>query len=141
MKKIFKYEITQANNNYNINYCFDDKNYEIVKDKYLEKTVLITNRDNWTNEEILSAYRMQFNVEKAFKQMKNTKYLSFRLVRHFVDKAIIVHSFYSVLGYTLSSLVQREMEKLVYKKTLSEMFNELNQAMLTINVSNISSPK
>ena len=68
------------------------------------KSVLFTDRDDWTNERIVGAYRLQYHVEEAFKQMKDTKYLSFRPIRHFTDNHIRVHTFYCVLALTLSGL-------------------------------------
>jgi transposase len=139
MKKLFDYKIMKNSVNYNTSFSFSHERFEIIKEKFLGKTILFTNRDNWSNEEIVAAYRSQFHVEEAFKQMKNTKYISFRPVRHFTDKTIIVHAFYSVLGYSLSCLLQREMEELGYKMSINKILDGLNQVMLTINISYNSS--
>ncbi|MDR1085999.1 MAG: transposase [Deltaproteobacteria bacterium] len=76
-----------------------------MKNNYLGKTILFSNRNDWSNEQIVAAYRAQFHVEEDFKQMKNIKYLSFRPVRHFTDRTIRVHAFYCVLALTLCCLL------------------------------------
>jgi transposase len=71
MKRIFNCEIYLHKDNYNITFSLDNKKYKEVKEKCLGKTILVTNRDNWSNEKIVSTYRSQFHVEEAFKRIKN----------------------------------------------------------------------
>jgi transposase len=115
-------------------YKIDTDTLEFVKNKYLEKTILFTNRDNWTSEKIVSSYRAQFNVEESFKQLKNTKYLSFRPVRHFTDNNIIVHSFYCILAYTLTCLLQLEMGKLGYNIPINKALSALMDGIQVVKV-------
>ena len=42
-----------------------------LKEEWLGRRILITNRHQWTTEEIVSAYWGQSNVENTFKKMKN----------------------------------------------------------------------
>ncbi len=39
------------------------------------KTILFTDNEGWTDEQIVSAYRSQYHIEDAFKQMKNPHFL------------------------------------------------------------------
>ncbi|MDR2438381.1 MAG: IS1634 family transposase [Planctomycetaceae bacterium] len=134
MKQIFDYDIQILKGNISLTFSINKNKYKEIKQKYLGKTILFTNRDNWSNEKIVAAYRSQFHVEYAFKQIKNTKYLSFRPVRHFTDKTITVHAFYCILGYMLSCLLQREMEELGFKMSINNIIKELKEKTLTINI-------
>jgi transposase len=134
MKKLFKVNITCLNDNIELTYDFIDSNYNNLLNYHLGKTILFTNRDDWTTEQIVATYRSQFHVEGSFKQMKNIKYLTFRPIRHFTDKMIIVHTFYCVLAYTLCCLLQHEMEELGYKMSINAVLTELSQAKQSLNI-------
>jgi transposase len=101
---------------------------EYVINHILGKTILFTNRHEWTTEKIVSTYRAQFHVEDSFKQFKNIEFLSFRPVRHFTDRTIIVHGFYCVLAFTLSCLLQLEMKNLGYKMSINKIIDEFSDA-------------
>jgi transposase len=128
MKKVFSYNITGNDKNISLNFAFNKDKFDDLVNTYLGKTILFTNRDNWTNEQIVATYRSQFHIEDNFKQMKNIKYLSFRPIRHFTDRMIIVHAFYCVLALTLSCLLQLEMENLGYKMSVNAVLKELSKA-------------
>jgi len=73
------------------------------------KTILFTDNHDWTEEEIVLAYRSQSQVEDAFKQMKNPHFLGWSPMFHWTDSKIRVHAFYCVLALLLTSLLQREL--------------------------------
>jgi transposase len=133
MNKIFTCNLTEKGKVFNLQFQASDDGLEMVKQKYLGKTILFTDRHGWSNEKIVSAYRSQFHVEQSFKQMKNTKYLSFRPVRHFTDRTIIVHSFYCIISYTLCCLLQLEMEKLDFKMSINKILDELSESSQSIH--------
>jgi transposase len=83
-------------------------------EKQLGKTILFTDNDDWTNEEIVLGYRSQHHIEDAFRQMKHPHYLGWQPMFHWTDSKIRVHAFTCVLALTLSSLLQRT----VYQKGL-----------------------
>ena len=43
----------------------------------LGKTILFTDTADWSDEEIVLAYRSQHHIEEPFKQMKNPHFLRF----------------------------------------------------------------
>ncbi|MDR1577729.1 MAG: IS1634 family transposase [Deltaproteobacteria bacterium] len=133
MKNIFTYNITEDDNNIILSYSLDKNKYNFFVNNYLGKTIIFTNRDEWSNEQIVSTYRSQFHVKEAFKQIKNIKHLSFRPVRHFTDNMMTIHSFYCVLAFTLSCLLQLEMEKLGFKMSVNAVLNEFSEAKQTLN--------
>ena len=73
--------------------------------------VLITDRHDWTDEEILSAYRGQSQAEASFRQLKDDDHLALRPQFHWTDQKIRVHAFYCVLALTLTSLLQRTLHQ------------------------------
>ena len=115
-------------------FSLNDESWRALQERSLGKTVLFTDHDDWTNEQIVGAYRSQFHVEEAFKQMKDTKYLSFRPIRHFTDSQIRVHAFYCVLAYMLTCLLNKELEQMGYKMSIRCMLDSLQEAQQVLSV-------
>jgi transposase len=121
MKNIFDYSAYYINKNIVLTYNINDDKFNYIKEFVLGKTTLFTNRDNWTNEQIISAYRSQYHVEECFKQLKNNDYLSFRPIRHFIDNNITIYAFYCVLTLTLTSILKLELKKLGYDYSINNI--------------------
>ena len=77
----------------------------------LGKTILFTDNESWTNEEIVLGYRSQSQIENAFRDMKNPHFLGWSPMFHWTDSKIRVHAFYCVLALMLSSLLQRTLHQ------------------------------
>jgi len=77
----------------------------------LGKTILFTDNQDWTDEEIVLGYRAQHHIESAFRDMKNPHFLGWSPMFHWTDSKIRVHAFYCVLALTLTSLVQRALHQ------------------------------
>jgi len=94
-------------------------------EKQLGKTILFTDNDDWTNEEIVLGYRSQHHIEDAFRQMKHPHYLSWQPMYHWTDSKIRAHAFICVLALTLSSLLQRTLHQKGLDLSLPRMFESL----------------
>ena len=92
-------------------YSFSEERLECLRATYLGKTVLFTDRSDFTNEQIVAAYRSAWHVESAFKTMKNTTIITVRPIFHWTDEKICVHVFVCVLAYRLCCLLQKELSE------------------------------
>ena len=79
------------------------------KEKTLGKGFLITNREDLTPKEIVWTFRQQYLVERAFKWLKSSQFLSVRPMFHRVDNSVRGHIFVSYIGLLLLSLLTREL--------------------------------
>ena len=77
----------------------------------LGKTILFTDNQDWTDEQIILGYRAQSHVEDAFREMKNPHFLGWSPMFHWTDSKIKVHAFYCVLALMLASLLQRSLHQ------------------------------
>jgi len=80
-----------------------------ISAKYFGKKLIITDRDDWSTEEIIKTYREQDCIEKIFKASKNNEHFSIRPQYHFTDQKIRVHIFCCLLGLTLATVLQKEV--------------------------------
>lgn len=90
------------------------------------KNILFTDNDEWSNEEIISAYRGQYVIENAFKQMKHPVFVSWKPRFHWTDQKIRVHAFYCVLALTVASLLQRELSRNRVEISIPKMLKNLS---------------
>ena len=98
------------------------------------KTILFTDNAEWPEEQIVSAYRSQYHIEDAFKQMKDPHFLGWSPMFHWTDSKIQVHAFYCVLALLLTSLLQRELARRGERLSINRMLEELGGIRETLVV-------
>lgn len=98
----------------------------------LGKTILFTDNADWSDEEIVLAYRSQYHIEEAFKQMKDPHFLRWSPMYHWTDQKIRVHAFYCVLALLLSSVLHREVWHKGEELSLPRLLEELGDIRETL---------
>ena len=76
--------------------------FEKLKEEILGRRILVTNRHEWSNEEIIVAYSGQSKVEYVFKNLKNSYQLAIRPQYHWTDQKIESHILMCIIGYLLT---------------------------------------
>lgn len=84
---------------------------ERVRRREFGKRIIFTDRSQWSDEEIVSAYRSQAEAEGAFRQMKDPEFASFSPAFHWTDQKLRVHAFYCTLALAIVNLIEREVRK------------------------------
>jgi transposase len=142
MKEIFDFTVSGGfGQTPKISFSLNGERLTGLQERVLGKTILFTDQSDWSNEQIVKAYRSQYHVEDAFKQMKDTKYLSFRPMRHFTDDNIRVHAFYCVLALTLTCLLNKELENMGYKMSIRRMLDIFQCSQQVISVYSVPKGK
>src|ERR1700682_1791159 len=100
----------------------------------LGKTILFTDNAHWLDEDIVLAYRSQYHIENAFRQMKNPHFLGWSPMYHWTDSKIQVHAFYCVLALLLTSLLQRELARKGEELSVNRILEELGGIQETLIV-------
>lgn len=125
LKSILKAEVKQVSAGLELTYSTDKTVLDHLCRVQFGKTILFTDNADWIDEDIVLAYRSQYHIENAFKQMKNPHFLHWSPMFHWTDSKIRVHAFYCVLALTLSSVLQREVwgkgEQLSINRLLEEL--------------------
>ena len=89
------------------------------------KTLIFTNRDDWSDEDIVLGYRGQYRIERAFRTMKDPHFVTWQPMFHWTDQKIRVHAFYCVLALTLTSLLQRKLHQAGLDISIHEALEQL----------------
>src|SRR2546429_9198534 len=92
-----------------LSFRFRDKAYQHLPATLLGKTLLFTDRSDWTDEQIVLAYRAQHPVEANFRRLKDPNYLTFRPAFPWTDQNLKVHAFYCVLRLLLLNRFRRKL--------------------------------
>ena len=134
VEKILKAEVQQVHKGLELTFRTDQEALDLLCRLQFGKTILFTDNDGWTDEQIVSAYRSQYHIEDAFKQMKNPHFLGWSPMFHWTDSKIQVHAFYCVLALLLTSLLQRELARKGESLSINRMLEELGGIRETLIV-------
>ena len=136
VEDILKYNLfTLDDGAMSFTYYIDYDAFEKLKNNVLGRKILVTNRHDWTNEEIILAYRGQAKVEYAFRTIKNPYHLAVRPQYHWTDQKIKVHFLICIIGYLLTMVAYMEAkEKAGYKKSINSFMEGLKQVRLTCQI-------
>jgi transposase len=101
---------------------------------HLGKTILISNRAEWSDERIIVAYRSQFLIEAVFKEMKDRSTGSWWPLNHWTDSKLRVHGLYCSMAQLLRSVMCRRVGRAGLKISLRRLLSDLDGIREVINV-------
>jgi len=134
---ILKYEIIQIGGGLSFTYFIDHDAFDQLIQNVLGRKILVTNRHDWENEEIISVYRGQSKVEYAFRSLKNPYHLAVRPQFHWTDQKIKVHFFICILSYLLTIAAYSKARSLAsYNRNISNFMDELKTIRLACTSKN-----
>jgi transposase len=134
VKVILKAEVCAGRKGLELTYYTDQAALDRLCRVQLGKTILFTDNADWSDEDIVFAYRSQHHIENAFRQMKNPHFLGWSPMFHWTDSKIQVHAFYCVLALLLTSLLQRELARQGEPLSVNRILEELGGIQETLIV-------
>jgi transposase len=134
VEKILKAEVQEVRKGLELTFRTDQAALDRLCRVQFGKTILFTDNADWSEEQIVLAYRSQYHIEDAFKQMKNPHFLGWSPMFHWTDSKIQVHAFYCVLALLLTSLLQRELARKGEPLSINRMLEELGAIRETLVV-------
>ena len=137
VQEIITWKLPRKRNHYKIDYGIAKEKYEELKTCRLGYRILMTNRHDWTEREIIAAYHGQSKVEYAFKNLKNPYHGSVHPQYCWTDQKLRVHVFTCVLGFLFESVIYRRAQKGGYGQTnYDNLFNRLGKIRLATLIEN-----
>jgi hypothetical protein len=107
---------------------------EKLKDTHLGKTLLITGHKQWTDAQIIRAYRSQFVIEEIFHEMKDRHSGAWWPLHHWTDSKTEVHGLYCTIAVLLRALLWRRAQRAGLQLSMSALLEKLSQMRQVINV-------
>jgi len=134
MSEVFKTTVVRDGELVELKYHVDQTVIGRLSRTVLGKTILFTDNHAWADEEIISAYRAQYKIEHAFREMKNPHFLGWDPRLHWTDQKIRVHAFYCISALTMVSLLRRELAAKGLLLSAECLMKNLNGIRETISV-------
>ena len=117
-----------------LTYDLDTNALNRIAETHLGKTILISNRAEWSDERIIEAYRSQFLIEAVFKEMKDRTTGSWWPLNHWTDSKLRVHGLYCSMAQLLRSVMWRRVRRTGLKISLRRLLSELDGIREVINL-------
>src|SRR5208337_2275053 len=117
-----------------LSYHADATTQQQLQDTYLGKTLLITGHQQWSDAQVIRAYRSQFVIEEIFHEMKDRHIGAWWPLHHWTDSKIQVHGLYCTIAVLLRALLWRRARQAGLRLSMSGLLEKLGQLRQVINV-------
>ena len=96
-----------------------------LEEEIFGKHVLITGHDDWSVPEVVAGYRSQSEAEFSFRQLKDTRAVSFSPMHHWTEHNIRVHVFTCVLALQIAHLMRHAAARAGLNLSVRALLGEL----------------
>ena len=93
----------------------------------LGRTMLVTNRMDWSAEQVAMGYSGQQEIEKVFRGLKDGDWLGWGPMYHWTDRKIRIHAFYCMLGISLLQYLHKQAQSAWSGISTEQLLEELRQ--------------
>jgi transposase len=121
------YELRHEGGRWQLQFDFDQLAFQRLLAHRLGRTVLLTNRMDWTAEQVVAGYGGQQQVERVFRGLKDGDWLGWGPMYHWTDSKIRVHAFYCMLGLSLLQYLHKQAETVWPGLSVEHLLEELRQ--------------
>jgi len=112
LRAIIVYSIKKINNGSELEISWEID--AAAREEYLKnfgKSLIFSNRNEWSTLEIVKTYRAQIDVERQFKELNKRGRISIMPMYVWTDEMIRVHVFISMLALLISNLLYRKIQQ------------------------------
>jgi transposase len=124
LRSLVVYSLVANGDDLQLTWRIDDDARKMAM-RELGKTIIFSDRNEWSLVDIVKTYRSQKGVEEQFKKLNKRNELSVMPMYHWTDQKIRVHVLISVLALLISNLLYRKMEAGGITESQEECFTEL----------------
>ncbi|MFZ2955880.1 MAG: IS1634 family transposase [Candidatus Ozemobacteraceae bacterium] len=127
---IWRLEETPIRGCFRFRYKVSKRKLKDLKENKFGRRILITNRHDWSNAEIMRAYWGQSCAEYLFERIKNPFFLGLRPQYHWTDQKIHVHGFICMLACILVMATLRKAQESGFKGSVIQLMSSLAEIRL-----------
>jgi len=125
VEELVPYTLEESQGRFHLQFDFDVKALERMLANRLGRTVLLTNRTDWTAAQVVDGYSGQQRIEQVFRGLKDGEWLGWGPMYHWTDSKIRVHAFYCMLGISLLQFVHKQAEAAWPGLSVEQLLDEL----------------
>lgn len=127
VSELVRYQLEQREGRWQLQFDFDHNALQRLLAHRLGRTVLLTNRLDWTAEQVVAGYSGQQHIERVFRGLKDGDWLGWGPMYHWTDQKIRVHAFYCMLGISLLQYIRKQAELAWPGLTIEQLLEQLKQ--------------
>jgi transposase len=127
LEELIRYQLESRDGRWHLQFDLDTAAWQRLVDHRLGRTVLLTNRMDWTAEQVAIGYSGQQEVERVFRGLKDGDWLRWGPMYHWTDRKIRIHAFYCMLGISLLQYLHKQAQSAWDGISLEQLMEELRQ--------------
>lgn len=127
LSELVRYDLQSVDGRWQLRFDFDHQAWLSLMAHRLGRTVLLSNRMDWSAEQIVAAYSGQQRIEQVFRGLKDGDWLGWGQMHHWTDSKIRIHAFYCMLGVSLLQWLHRKSQTVWPGLSVEHLLSELDQ--------------
>jgi transposase len=127
LEELIRYQLESRDGQWRLQFDFDTAAWQRLVDHRLGRTVLLTNRMDWTAEQVALGYSGQQEIERVFRGLKDGDWLGWGPMYHWTDRKIRIHAFYCMLGISLLQYLHKQAQAAWNGISIEQLLEELRQ--------------
>jgi len=125
--ELIRYQLEEHDGGWHLQFDFDSAALPQLLNQRLGRTVLLTNRMDWSAEQVVAGYSGQQQIERVFRGLKQGDWLGWDPMYHWTDRKIRIHAFYCLLGISLLQYVHKQAQAAWADLSIEQLIAELEQ--------------
>jgi transposase len=125
--ELVRYQLEHRDGRWQLQFDFDNAAFDRLLGSRLGRTTLVTNRLDWTAEQVVEGYSGQQQIERVFRGLKDGDWLGWGPMHHWTDSKIRVHAFYCMLGISLLQYVHKKSATVWPGLSMEQLIEQLEQ--------------
>jgi len=127
LRELIRYQLEEQVDGWHLQFDFDSVALPQLLNQRLGRTVLLTNRLDWSAEQVVAGYAGQQAIERVFRGLKDGDWLNWDPMYHWTDRKIRIHAFYCMLGISLLHHVHQQAKAAWADLSIEQLLQELEQ--------------
>src|SRR6202046_3818047 len=127
LAELIRYQLQEQDGGWHLQFDFDSAALPQLLNQRLGRTVLLTNRMDWSAEQVVAGYGGQQSIERVFRGLKDGEWLGWDPMYHWTDRKIRIHAFYCMLGISLLQYVHQQARAAWADLSVEQLLEELEQ--------------
>lgn len=127
LAELIRYQLEEHDGGWDLQFDFDSAALPQLLNQRLGRTVLLTNRMDWSAEQVVAGYSGQQQIERVFRGLKQGDWLGWDPMYHWTDRKIRIHAFYCLLGISLLQYVHKQAQAAWADLSIEQLLEELEQ--------------
>jgi len=127
LEDLIRWQLHSEAGHWRLQFDFDNGAFLKLLANRLGRTLLLTNRMDWSAEQVVAGYSDQQQIEQVFRGLKDGDWLGWGPMYHWTDSKIRVHAFYCMLGISMLKYIHRQAQPAWPGLSMENLLDELRQ--------------